>query len=137
MHRLCFIEMISNNSAEKLRSHLQQKKFTANFTSTYPNPFRTMPRETPHRQTSPPARGGYSSYSDRSGAYERGRGAYARARGGTGGYGARGQAYQSYGPYRGRGQQRGGFSPPAMGMPTSPTLPMNMPFGEPTIVTYD
>jgi hypothetical protein len=88
-----------------------------------------MPKETPHRQTSPPAsRGGYNNYNDnRGGGYDRGggRGAYSRGRGNTGGgYSSRGQAYSGYGGYRGRGQQnRGGYSQP----PPPPV--MNIPFG--------
>jgi len=87
-----------------------------------------MPKETPHRQTSPPAsRGGYNGYADR------GRGAYTRGRGNTGGYGARGQAYQQYGGgyNRGRGGgQRGGYPAPAMGMQPPPVnTGMNMQFG--------
>ena len=123
--RVCFVEFVSSTSAEKFRLHLQQKKCAAQFTSPSPNPFRTMPKETPHRQTSPPAqRGGYNSYNDRSGGYDRGRGAYTRVRGNSGGYASRGQAYQSYGAgYRGRGQQqRGGYSQQPMAMQP----PMNM-----------
>ena len=87
-----------------------------------------MPKETPHRQTSPPAsRGGYNNYNDR-GAYDRGRGGYARGRGNTGGYAARGQAYGGYGGYRGRGQQRGGYNQQGM-QPVN--VGMNMPFGCP------
>jgi hypothetical protein len=131
MSRLCFVELFSSTSAEKFRSHLQQKKVIANFTSPSPNPFRTMPKETPHRQTSPPApRGGYNNYNDRGGGYDRGRGTYTRGgRGNTGGYGSRGQAYQSYGGYRGRGQQRGGYSQQPMGMQGPVNLGINMPFG--------
>ena len=89
-----------------------------------------MPKETPHRQTSPPAtRGGYNNYNnDRSG-----RGAYTRGRGNTGGGygGSRGPAYQGYGGYRGRGgggqqqQQRGGYSQPMQPV----NIGMNIPFG--------
>jgi hypothetical protein len=113
---LCFLELFSTESAEKLRTHLQLKKVVANFTSTSPNPFRTMPKETPHRQTSPPASRGYS-YPDRG----QGRGAYTRGRGNS--YPSRGQAYQNYGGYRGRGQQRAynGMQPPPVNM--------NIPFG--------
>lgn len=126
---LCFVEFLSSTSAEKLRTHLQHKKVTANFTSPSPNPFRTMPKETPHRQTSPPAqRGGYTNYNDRGG-----RGAYTRGRGNSGGGygGSRGGAYQVYGGYRGRGgqqqQRQGGYSQQGM-QPVN--IGMNMPFGK-------
>lgn len=119
--RLCFVELLSATSAERLRTLLQQKKVIANFTSPSPNPFRTMPKETPHRQTSPPAsRGGYNNYNDR------GRGGYSRGRGNVGGYPSRGQAYGGYTAYRGRGQQRGGYTQPGM---APVNVGMNMPFG--------
>jgi len=127
--------MLSSSSAEKLRTKLLSKKLSANFSAPTPNPFRTMPKETPHRQTSPPARGGYSAYNDRA-SYDRGRGGYSRGgggggRGGQSAYNGRGQAYQSgYGGYRGRGGSRGGYPPPSMGMPPQPVgVGMNMPFG--------
>jgi len=136
------VELFSPMTAEKLKAHLtNQKKIPAAFTSPYPNPFRTMPKDTPHRQTSPPAsRGGYTIYNDRSQAYDRGRGAYARGGGRTqrdsNAYGTRG-AYQSYGGggYRGRGGNRGGYSqPPAM--PMQSPVPM-MPFGiSPLIIHF-
>jgi hypothetical protein len=117
--------MYSESSAEKLRTQLQSKKLVANFTSPVPNPFRTMPKETPHRQTSPPLRGGYSSYNDRN--YDRGRGGYVR--GGGSGRGNQGsyqnRNYQSSGGgynYRGRGG-RGGYT-----MPPQP-VGMQMQFG--------
>jgi hypothetical protein len=120
-------------TAEKLKIHLSNhKKIPSAFTSPFPNPFRTMPKDTPHRATSPPAsRGGYTNFGDRSQAYDRGRGgAYTRGGGRSrdSNYGTRG-AYQSYGGggYRGRGGSRGGYSqPPAM--PMQPTVNM-MPFG--------
>jgi len=123
--------------AEKLKTHFNdQKKVPATFAPPYPNPFRTMPKDTPHRQTSPPAsRGGYTIYNDRSQAYDRGRGAYARGGGriqrDSNAYVTRG-AYQSYGGggYRGRGGNRGGYSQPPMAM--QPPVPM-MPFGNSTL----
>jgi hypothetical protein len=91
-----------------------------------------MPKETPHRQTSPPApRGGYTNY-------DRGRGGYTRGRGGnTGGGYARGgggggyqQGYGGGGYRGGRGQQnRGGYSQQTMPMQQPVNLGMNMPFG--------
>jgi hypothetical protein len=89
-----------------------------------------MPKETPHRQTSPPARGGYSTpYNDR------GRGGFSRgSRGSSGGYSRGGSpAYQQQGgySYRGGNQRnppRGGYPvPPAPVMPT-------LPFGSPQLV---
>ena len=89
-----------------------------------------MPKETPHRQTSPPAsRGGYNNnYNDRGRAYSRGggrnTGGYV-SRGAGGGQGQQGyQGQMSYGGYRGGRQgQRGGYSQP----PQQPV--MNIPFG--------
>jgi hypothetical protein len=138
---LCFIELFSSITAEKLKIHLSNhKKVPSAFTSPFPNPFRTMPKDTPHRATSPPAsRGGYSNFGDRSQAYDRGRGgAYTRGGGRSrdSNYGTRG-AYQSYGGgggYRGRGGSRGGYSqPPAM--PMQPAVNM-MPFGIHSPLTF-
>jgi hypothetical protein len=111
----CFLEFLSSSSADKFRSYLLPKKITANFTSPHPNPFRTMPKETP-RQTSPQPRGFNSQPYERTN-YDRGRG-YNRGRGNTGGY-PRGQGYQGYTGFRGRGQQRGGYQPnmPMQNMP--------------------
>jgi hypothetical protein len=111
----CFLEFLSSSSADNFRSYLLPKKITANFTSPHPNPFRTMPKETP-RQTSPQPRGFNSQPYERTN-YDRGRG-YNRGRGNTGGY-PRGQGYQGYTGFRGRGQQRGGYQPnmPMQNMP--------------------
>ena len=104
--RLCFLEFLASQSAEKFRAHIILKKVSANFTSPHPNPFRTMPKETP-RQTSPQPRGFSSQPYERSN-YDRGRG-YNRGRGNSGGY-SRGQGFnQGYNGYRGRGGQRGGY----------------------------
>lgn len=97
-----------------------------------------MPKETPHRQTSPPAqRGGYTNYDRGRGGYTRGRGntggGYARGGGGGGGGGGYQQGYGGGGGYRGgRGQgNRGGYSqqPMPMQQPVNlGNLGLNMPF---------
>src|SRR5947207_14631852 len=92
---LAFVELFSSASAEKLRNQLHLKKVSASHTSPTPNPFRTMPKETPNRQTSPPPRGGYSTpYNDR------GRGGFSRG-GPRPPRGAGTSAYQTGYSYRG------------------------------------